>query len=101
MIVVDQLQTYTGRGRLSGQWCHMLSDTGDMDELHAMARRLELKRSWFQDDGQAWGRHYDLRPTKRALAVELGAREITFREMGELLLQLREAEAETETSNAG
>ena len=47
-IVVDTLQTYTDKGRLGGRWCHMMSDTGDVAELHAFAARLGLRRSWFQ-----------------------------------------------------
>ena len=89
MIVVDELRTYTGRGRLSGQWCHMTTDTGDLDELHAFAARLGLRRAWFQDVRSA--PHYDLRPTKRALAVTLGAKEITWREMGRLVMARAEA----------
>lgn len=85
-IVVDSLLNYTDRGRLNGQWCHMLSDTGNLDELHAFAAQLGLKRAWFQPSKLA--PHYDLRPSKRALAVKLGAKELTFREMGKLTLTL-------------
>jgi len=85
-IIVDELRTYTGRGRLSGQWCHMLSDTGDMAELHAFAARLGLKREWLHDDTLA--PHYDLRPSKRALALELGAREVSWREFGKVVLAI-------------
>jgi hypothetical protein len=88
-IVVDELRTYTGMGRLSGQWCHMLSDTGNLDELHAFAARLGLRRSWFQN--KRFAPHYDLRPSKRALAVSLGAREVTWREIGHITLALANA----------
>lgn len=50
------------------RWCHMMADTEE--ELHAFAARLMMKREWFQGD------HYDLVPSKRARAVELGAKEV-------------------------
>jgi hypothetical protein len=47
--------------------CHMYADT--LDELHAVARKLGLKRAWFQDKRVP---HYDLTTRKRARAVGLG-----------------------------
>jgi Protein of unknown function (DUF4031) len=80
-IYVDALLTWNGgyRGRDAAQaartgnrhghqWCHLFSDADDDHaELHAFARRLGLKRDWFQGD------HYDLVPPRRAAAVSLGA----------------------------
>ena len=43
MVYVDTLKTQYGRMKMS----HMLADT--VDELHAMADRIGLKREWFQD----------------------------------------------------
>lgn len=48
--------------------CH-LTDT--LEELHAFAARLGLKRAWFQDHRIA--PHYDLTASKRERALELGA----------------------------
>lgn len=67
-IYVDSLQRWS-----SGQWCHMATD-GDLSELHAMAARIGLNRDWFQDHKRV--PHYDLRPSKRLLAVTSGAVEI-------------------------
>jgi len=65
--------------------CHMTADT--IDELHQMAARLGLKRSWFQAHKTNPAlHHYDLTASKRALAVRYGAKELTFREAGERLL---------------
>lgn len=50
--------------------CHMFSDTSTV-ELHAMARRLGLRREWFQDDYRL--PHYDVCKSVRAHAVKLGA----------------------------
>lgn len=47
---------------------HLTADT--LEELHAFAARLGLKRSWFQDKIVP---HYDLSPQKHALALRLGA----------------------------
>jgi hypothetical protein len=51
--------------------CHMIADTEE--ELHAMAERIGIARRWYQGD------HYDVTLDRRALAVEYGAREITWR----------------------
>lgn len=51
------------------QWCHLWSD--DVEALHAMARKIGMRREWFQD--RARFPHYDLVPAKRALAIQAGA----------------------------
>lgn len=45
--------------------CHMLADT--RQELHAMADRLGLARSWQHDN------HFDITAPKRAMAKRFGA----------------------------
>lgn len=52
-------------------WCHMFADEASPAELHKMARRIGLQPGWFQGD------HYDLVPSKRAMAVRAGAVEVT------------------------
>lgn len=66
---VDPIFEWPGKGN----WCHLMCD-GDLSELHAMAERLGLKRSYFQNKPRY--PHYDLRPNKRALAVKAGAIEV-------------------------
>lgn len=51
------------------QSCHMYADS--LAELHAFARRLGLKREWFQNHPAL--AHYDLVPSRRLRAVSLGA----------------------------
>ena len=70
MIFVDGIREYPACRLPSKRWCHMATD-GDLEELHAMARRLGLRRAWFQ--AYPTTPHYDLVPSKRALAVRLGA----------------------------
>lgn len=83
MVYVDSLVEWSGPYRGDGasqakrvgarnghQWCHLLADEADCDELHDFARRIGLRREWFQRN------HYDLTPARRARAVALGAREL-------------------------
>ena len=49
--------------------CHLYADS--VEELHAFARRLGLKKAWFQD--HRWVKHYDLTEARRVKAVALGA----------------------------
>lgn len=87
-IYVDAIVDHAG-GRIKEaarphgtRWCHMFSDEEDpaLPELHAFARRIGLQRGWFQDQPRRALCHYDLVPSKRALAVRAGAREIATRE---------------------
>jgi Protein of unknown function (DUF4031) len=60
--------------------CHMVADTPG--ELHAMADDIGLLRSWYQSPDKASFPHYDLSLSRRRLAVERGATEITRMELG-------------------
>jgi hypothetical protein len=51
--------------------CHMFCDAVDLEELHAFAERIGLKRAWFQPHRLA--PHYDLTPSRRADAIAHGA----------------------------
>lgn len=63
-----------------GKWCHMGIDCeSDVEELHQFAQSIGLKRAWFQD--RPHYPHYDLRPSKRELAVKNGAIEVTSTEL--------------------
>jgi hypothetical protein len=57
--------------------CHMAADTAK--EMHDMADAIGVSQMWFQGD------HYDVSLGRRARAVELGAKEITQRDMVKLL----------------
>lgn len=56
--------------------CHLTADT--LEELHAFALKIGMKRAWFQDHPLC--AHYDLTPPRRAEAVKAGAVEETCRE---------------------
>lgn len=67
-VYVDDYRGSFSRGHRAMVMCHMLADS--LDELHAFAARLGLKREWFQPRSAP---HYDLSLTKRAEALQLGA----------------------------
>lgn len=52
--------------------CHLFADSED--ELHDFARRLGLRRAWFQ--AHRFLPHYDLTAGRRSHAVRLGAVEV-------------------------
>lgn len=69
-VYVDELVRHPTKIRcFQAGSCHMLADT--LDELHALASVIGLKRSWFQDHPRH--PHYDLTAAKRAAALEAGA----------------------------
>lgn len=91
MVYVDKAENMLGRMKM----CHMLADS--VDELHAMADLIGLRRSWFQPNSSP---HYDVSKEKRKLAVEYGAKEVSNRELVVVIKRLRLerlAEIESET----
>ena len=66
--------------RSDRRWCHLVSDTS-YDELHVFADLLDLPRRAFHGD------HYDVPAEHRPRAVELGAREVTSRDVVAILRQ--------------
>lgn len=86
MIIVDPLFHAPAHGH--GYWCHMVSTTS-VDELHAFADKIGLKRSWFQNKSTP---HYDLTRGKRLQAVKNGAIEVTPKEFVSFVRKLRKKE---------
>lgn len=69
-VYVDEVRVWPTKIRcFAGGAAHMTADT--LDELHAMARRIGLRRAWFQD--HPLHPHYDLTPSRRAAALGAGA----------------------------
>lgn len=77
-VYVDDMWRYPmgrfGRMKMS----HMAADT--TEELLAMADTIGVARRWLQSKGERL-EHFDISKTKRSLAVEAGAVEITTRQM--------------------
>jgi len=54
------------------QACHLFCDRPEsLEELHNLAQRIGLRRSWFQ--GNSVLPHYDLTASKRERAIKAGA----------------------------
>lgn len=78
-VYIDQLKEYPRRPHGHLLWCHMFADT--TAELHAMAKRLGLRASWFQgQDPRLEFQHYDVTESKRREARRLGAVEMSTRQ---------------------
>jgi hypothetical protein len=69
-VYVDDMQAHFRTMKM----CHMIADTEA--ELHAMADKIGVARKWHQ------GNHYDICLSKRALAIDHGAVQITMRQAG-------------------
>lgn len=80
-VYVDNMHATTmgqfGRMKMS----HMIADTDA--ELHAMADRIGVARKWFQGD------HYDIAMSKRALAIDAGARPVEMRLLAMMAMNRR------------
>lgn len=76
-VFVDEIRDY---GSPNGEWCHMWADTET--ELHEFAKRLGLRRTWVHLSKGTIGDfvHYDLRPSKRTLALKQGAEFVPLKE---------------------
>lgn len=84
-VYVDSIQKWPTRIRCfhEGSY-HMITD--NVEELHVFAKRIGLRREWFQP--LSWP-HYDLAPTVRIKAVAFGAVEKTCRELAVIRFEWR------------
>jgi len=80
VIYVDQpIHSWKGK-----KWCHLVAD--DIQELHDFATKLKLKREWFHN--HRIQPHYDITAAKRELAISLGAKPITTKQMSERVTKI-------------
>ena len=79
-VYVDDARNRLGRMIM----CHMIGDT--LDELHAMADAIGMRREWFQPKSFP---HYDVSLSRRAVAVARGAVELSQRELVKVIRRLR------------
>lgn len=84
-VYVDDMEASFGRMKM----CHMVADT--TVELLDMADKIGVQRKWIQHPG-THREHFDICKSKRTKAVQCGAREISQRELGELLVYWRTGE---------
>ena len=77
-VYVDDMRARHGRMVM----CHMLADS--TAELLGMADTVGIDRKWIQKAGTPH-EHFDISRSKRRLAVAAGAKEVGFRELGQIL----------------
>lgn len=90
-VYVDPLTNWGWRPRgVEVESCHMVADTDA--ELHAMAQRIGMQLAWAQkmDHENQYHHHYDLVASRRELAVQAGATEITHDQIADLIEGERE-----------
>lgn len=83
-VYVDDMEAPFKPGHRPGRtyvMCHMIADTEE--ELHAMAAKIGVARKWYQGD------HYDIAKSKRAVAIQNGARVISMRQLSAMALMRR------------
>lgn len=77
-VYVDALRYYIIPKIRYNYFCHMVADTND--ELYSMAKKIGLQKGWVQIDVTGFT-HFDITPSKRRLAIQFGAKEISSREI--------------------
>lgn len=78
MVYVDNFNApYRGM-----KMCHMIADT--FEELVIMASDIGVQQRWIQYQGTA-NEHFDICQTKKAKAIQLGAKEINFRDYARMV----------------
>lgn len=82
-VYVDDMRASYGRMKM----CHMVADS--TAELLAMADRIGVNRKWLQKPGTAH-EHFDIALSKRALAVDAGAVEVSMMQIGRIIRARRE-----------
>ena len=68
--------------------CHLIADTEE--ELHAFAKSIGLKRSWYQENSSI--DRYDLNASKRVQAVRGGARQLSNKQFVEKMREARKGQ---------
>lgn len=87
-LYVDDPRHPLGRMKM----CHMTADS--LEELHAAADRLGLRRDWYQGPPKTEHPHYDISLSRRRRAVaELDAQEVSSREIVTISRRMRLREA--------
>ncbi len=73
-------------------YSHLTTDS-DVEELHQFAKRLGLKRSWFQH--HELHPHYDLTPQRRIRALQAGAVFVPAKKQAKARLERHRTEERT------
>lgn len=81
-VYVDTMKASYGRMIM----CHMIADTDE--ELHTMADKIGVARRWHQAPPRH-DSHYDIALSKKALAIAAGAVEVTWKQLGCMVMRRR------------
>jgi hypothetical protein len=85
-VYVDDFRVRATVSRLATRWLHLFVAPGeDLEELHRFARKLGLKREWFQGRPEHRHPHYDMTDTNRDQALQLRATPVSWRQAGQML----------------
>lgn len=97
-VYVDDMYLYPMGQFGNMKMSHMVADTEE--ELLAMADRIGVRRKWIQHQkmGKGWV-HFDIAISKRALAVQYGAVEITMRELARMTMAWKKETIAANLSN--
>jgi hypothetical protein len=98
-VYADDAFTHGDWGKWTGGG-HLQADT--VEELHAFAAKLGLRRAWFQSKtGRPEMDHYDLTKGKRFQALKLGAVDEDVRTSARrTMARIKHRKAEQETSQS-
>ena len=89
-VYLDDWRQPAHLGPVDDRWSHLVADTDD--ELHAFAARMGMRREWFQHrEGRPHQAHYDVPERARRTALDLGAVEVTWRQVGRMIRERRRA----------
>lgn len=83
-VYVDNMRAPYGRMKM----CHMIADS--TEELLAMADHIGVERKWLQKAGRH-DEHFDIALSKRKLAVEAGAVEVSMMDLGRIIRARRQS----------
>ncbi len=83
-VYVDDVDAPFGRMKMS----HLMADS--TEELLAMVRAIGVNPKWIQAQG-TWKEHFDIALSKKVLALQQGAVQITWRQYGEKMIARRKA----------
>jgi hypothetical protein len=92
----EVVKDYVGRKRARARWCHMIADSEA--ELVAFAKRLGLRAEWLQHGGTPKV-HFDIVPTKRDLAIRMGALSVDDRAFLEIRRRTQKQNTSAEIAN--
>ena len=94
MVYIDNFNAGFGRMKM----CHMIADT--TEELLAMCRNIDVETKWIQYPGTA-NEHFDVCLSKKAKAIQFGAKEIGFRDYAKMVRNREETGILTPTAPKG